>query len=148
VIVGPGAEPPHALLLADTSTGTLTPLAPDAGRSLGHTPDGRRLVFVDEHVATRWVIAAVAPGDAAPTELVATPVVAGEPADARSEDFCWLPDGTLLMAHGARLLRWDGHAGTSWQTLADLPDLGGDIKRLAVSPDGAHLAFVVQIRPR
>jgi hypothetical protein len=60
----------------------------------------------------------------------------------RSEDFRVVGDGSLLAAHGTQLLRW--RSGPSWELLADLPGLGGSIKRLALSPDGHHLAFVVQ----
>jgi hypothetical protein len=141
VIVGPGGEAPNALVLADTTKGTVTPLAPDAGRSLAAS--GGRVLFVDKHDAKRWVVASVGAGDAAPTEIVVTPPNApGEADDARSEDFRLLPDGSLLMAHGRRLLRWK--AGGTWEVLAELPEVAGAIKRLAVSPDGTHLAFVVQ----
>lgn len=156
VRVGPGAEPPHALVLADLATGTLTPLASDAGRSLAATPDGK-VLFVDKHVAGRWVVAKIRPPReyfgadgqfgaiiiSGSVEQVPTPPNApGEGDDARSEDFRLLPDGSLLMAHGTRLLR--ARPGGAWETLADLPTVGGDIKRLAVSPDGTRIAFVVQ----
>lgn len=141
VRVGPGAEPPNELVVADLATGTLTPLASDAGRSLAATPDGA-VLFVDKHAAGRWVVASVRPGSA-PAERAATPPnTPGEGDDARSEDFRLLPDGSLLIAHGTRLLR--ARPGGGWETLADLPTVGGDIKRLAVSPDGTHLAMVVQ----
>ena len=117
----------------------MSPIAPDAGRSLVPTKKG--LLFVDKHDAAGWVVARVTGTRVA--ELVATPPNApGEPEDARSEDLRVLPDGSILMAHGTRLLRWNG--GKDWETLAELPDIGGAIKRLTVSPDGTKLLFVVQ----
>ncbi|GDX79264.1 hypothetical protein LBMAG42_10750 [Deltaproteobacteria bacterium] len=144
VIVGPTASPPHALVMVDVATGVQTPLAPDVGRSLGHTPDGKRVSFVDKHVADRWTVSAIAAGETA-TELIATPPLPDrDSAVDPSEDFCWLPDGSLLMAVGTRLLRWDGASGGAWVQLAAFPELRGDIKRIAVSHDGRRIAFVLQ----
>lgn len=144
VIVGPNASPPHALVMVDVATGVQMPLAPDVGRSLGHTPDGRRVSFVDKHAPDRWTVSAIAAGEAA-TELIATPPPpdGGKVTDP-SEDFAWLPDGSLLMAVGTRLLRWDGAPGGDWAQIAAFPELRGDIKRIAVSHDGRRLAFVLQ----
>jgi hypothetical protein len=56
-----------------------------------------------------------------------------------ADDHAWLPDGTLLMARGSTLHRWTEADG--WQRVADLAPLT-DITRLAVSPNGSHLALV------
>ena len=97
----------------------------------------------------RWVVAAMGAMDARPAVLIDTPVgPAGEPNGTqetdRSEDFCWLPDGALLMAQGSKFLRWDGRPRSGFKLFADLGELGGQIKRIAVSRDGTQLAFVVQ----
>jgi hypothetical protein len=144
-----GKKIPHTLVLADLTSGKSTLLNSAPGRSLGRTPDGKRVSFVDKSDSANWVVAAMAAGDAKPTVLVATPPnLPGEKESARSEDYCWLPDGSLMMAKGSTLLRWDGKLGTGLQKFADVGDLGGDIKRLAASPDGKRIAFVVQARPR
>lgn len=141
VLVGPGGEPPHALAIVDVASGKVTPVAPDVGRSLGAS--GGRLYFVDKHDPVSWVIESVALGGAAPTRVVATPPgLPGEAEDLRSEDFRVVGDGTLLAANGTQLLRW--RSGASWEVLADVGSVGGVIKRLALSPGGTQLAFVVQ----
>lgn len=146
-IVGGGdAKLPNRLVLVDSASGKVTPLAYDIGRSLGRAPDGR-VTFVDKTQARAWTVATLAPGDLKPNALIATPPgPPDEKESARSEDFCWLPDGTLLMAKGKWLLRWDGKPGSGWTALAELRDLPGDIKRLAVSRDGRRLAMVVEIK--
>ena len=141
VLVGPGGEPPHALVLAEVGTATLTPLAPNVGRSLGSTPDGQ-VLYVDKHLPDAWFVATARRGFRSTVRTAVPPNAPGEGDDARSEDVRLLPDGSLLMAHGSRLLR--ARPGGAWETLADLPGLGGAIKRLAVSPDGKRLAMVVQ----
>ena len=140
------AKQPNRLVLVDADSGKTTPLANDIGRSLGRAPDGR-VTFVDKSSPKAWKVVALAPGETVPKTLIETPpAAAGEEERARSEDFCWLPDGTLLMAKGRWLLRWDGKPDSGWTALAELKELPGDIRRLAVSRDGRHLALVVEIR--
>jgi hypothetical protein len=136
---------PNTLVLADVAKGSAALLSSAPGRSLGRTPDGQRISFVDKSDPAHWVIAAMKAGERLPTVLVATPPAESDAE--RSEDYCWLPDGSLMMGKGAVLWRWDGKAGSAMRPFADLGDVGGDIKRLAASPDGKRLAFVVQMRP-
>jgi Tol biopolymer transport system component len=140
-----GKKVPHTLVLADLKTGASTLLNSAPGRSLGRTPDGKRVSFVDKTDAANWVVSAMKAGDTKPTVLVATPPkLPDEKESARSEDYCWLPDGSMMMAKGSTLLRWDGKIGTGLKVFAELGDLGGNIKRLAASKDGKRIAFVVQ----
>jgi hypothetical protein len=137
----------NSLVLADLVTGARTQLSSKVGRSLARTPDGKRISFVDKRDPANWMVAAMAPGDTQPTPLVATPRgPAGEKDTDRSEDYVWLPDGSLLMAKESKLLRWDGRAGSELREFATLKDQGGPIKRLAVSRDGKRIAFVMQKR--
>jgi hypothetical protein len=128
---------PHTLVLAQAGSDKTTVLSEAPGRSLGRTPDGR-VSFVDKTHAAQWTVSAVGK-DGKPQVLVAT-------AGGDSEDYCWLPDGSLMMGKGTQLWRWDGKAGSPMRMYADLGELGGDIKRMAASPDGKSLAFVVQMR--
>jgi len=146
-LVGGGPNKlPNSLVLATVADGKQQPLAKDIGRSLGRSPDGR-VTFVDQSNPAAWTVSTIAPGDAKPTVLAATPKVSGERDNERSVDFCWLADGTLLMARSNKLLRFDPKKPEAgFTTLAEFADLPGDIKRLAASRDGKRLAFVVEIR--
>src|SRR5262249_37000213 len=137
---------PNWLVMATVPDGTTVPLAQDIGRSLGRAPNGR-VTFVDQSNKDSWNVATIAPGESTPKVLVPVPKGSADekPGD-RSQDFRWLPDGTLLMANGNRLLRWNGKPGSDWQTLATFTDLPGKIRRLAVSRDGKRVAFVVEMR--
>ena len=162
------AKVANSLVLASLPEGKVMALAKDIGRSLGRAPNGR-VVFVDQSVADAWTVATIAPGDTAPTVLIAVPrsetdakktdatakkdAKPGTDAKAKSDappvdqsqDFCWLADGTLLMANGNRLLRWNGKTGSTWATLGEFARLPGPIRRLAVSRDGTRVAFVVEM---
>jgi len=144
-LVGGGeAKAPHRLVIGKVADGSLTDVAKDPGRSLGRAPDGA-LTWVDQS-AKDWRVMAWRGGEA--VVVTPTPVVAGEEEHARSQDMVWLPDGTLLMAHGDSLLRFDPkQPQAGWATLHRFEDLGGDIKRLAVSRDGKRVAMVVEVAP-
>jgi hypothetical protein len=63
-----------------------------------------------------------------------------------SEDYAWTPGGALLMGRGSQLERWTRAEG--WQELTMVPKEGHElpanrISRIAVSPDGERVAFVV-----
>jgi dipeptidyl aminopeptidase/acylaminoacyl peptidase len=131
------AKKPHTLVLADAGSGKTTLLSEAPGRSLGRTPDGK-VSFVDKTDAKQWTVSARGAKD--PQAVVLTNTPGGD-----SEDFCWLPDGSLMMGKGTQLWRWDGKMGSPMRMFADLGNLGGDIKRMAASPDGKRLAFVVQM---
>lgn len=134
----------HQAVLIARATGKQTLLTLKPGRSLGRTPDGRRATFVDQTDPARWRICAMGEGDSQPQVLVETPVgPEGEKDPNRSQYFVWLPDGSLLMARGKLLLRWDGKPGTAFKPLAELADLGGSIRNIAASSDGTRLAFSV-----
>jgi hypothetical protein len=136
----------HRAVLIDRTSGRQTLLTGKPGRALGRTPDGRRAAFVDQGDPERWVVAAMGPGDAKPQVLVQTPPLAeGDKPNLRAQYFAWLPDGSLLMASGHRLLRWDGRPGTAFAPFAELPEVGGAIRNIAASPDGRRLAFSVAL---
>ncbi|MFN3381435.1 MAG: hypothetical protein ACK41O_18390, partial [Runella zeae] len=70
-------------------------------------------------------------------KLIATPT--------GSEDCAWSSDGTLWMAQGAKLYKWNPKYNTEWQEVADWSSLGiKQITRLAINPQNNKLAFVWQ----
>lgn len=135
----------HRVQIVNRATGKATTLTDKPGRSLGRAPDGRA-TFVDQTDPAHWRICVMGDGDAAPRALVDTPVgPEGDKDPNRPQYFAWLPDGSMLMARGNRLLRWDGKPGGAFQPFAELADLGGAIRNIAASPDGKHLAFSVTL---
>jgi hypothetical protein len=146
IVDGDAKRNAHTAVLADRVTGKTTLLTGKPGRSLGRSPDGKRATFVDKTDPQHWVIAAMGPGDEKPIVLVETLALPpGGKEEDRSEDYCWLPDGSLLMASGGKFFRWDGKPGSGFALFADVGELGGEVRRIAVSRDGTRLAFAVQL---
>lgn len=138
----------HRAVLFNRATGQSTPLTDKPGRSLGRTADGRQALYVDQADPAHWHICARGEGDSQPRVLVETPVgPEGEKDPQRSQYFAALPDGSVMMARGALLLRWDGKAGGAFAPFAELPGLGGAIRNITASPDGRRLAFSVLMTP-
>jgi Tol biopolymer transport system component len=149
-VVGDSAQGrPHELVLVNRQTGQRKLLTQAPGRQLGRTPDGQRISFVDKSDTKRWVLRAMGSADLQAVDIVALPAppdggLAGPADSQRSEDYCWLPDGSLVIAQGTQLLRFRPGQDTQWQPWLHLGPLPGTVRRLAVSPDGRQLAFVLQ----
>ena len=131
---------PSTLRIADTRTGGVRILAERIGRSLHRIPGSGRASFV-QRVDSTLHIAAYDPVDGGFTVLAGAPPAAGADDVPWTEaDHAWMPDGTLVAARGKRMYL---HGPGGWRAIAHFPDLPGSITRIAVSPDGAAIAFVV-----
>jgi hypothetical protein len=132
-------EPP-TLQLADTRTGQAAVVARDIGRSLHRVPGRDAISYVDRSSAEEWWITELDAATGRARRLVRLPE--------GGEDYAWTPDGAILTARGARLLRFTRASGR-WTVVADFGAAGLDgITRLAVSADGRTLALVAAARPQ
>lgn len=127
---------PHRLVLADTTTGETRLLASNIGRCLLPVPGRRAVAYVHKAAENAWSLRRYDLATGNDEVLVPTP--------AGSEDFTFLADGRVLMGKGSALYIWNGRIGDGFMAVHDFgAALGGDIGRLAVSPDGRWLALVV-----
>ncbi len=125
---------PPTLRIVDTRDGTDREAARNIGRSLARVP-GRGVVSFLERTDAGPLLRTLDPGTGDVEDLV-------EPLDG-AVDYAWTPAGTLLMGSGSRLFAFDPASDTAWRLVADLAAVGvGGITRLAVSPDGTHIALV------
>ncbi len=108
------------------------------GRSLQRVPrKGQVFSFVHKVSADNWLVKLVDVGGHHTDTLIKT--LPG------SEDLAWLPDGTLIMAQGAKLFRFNPAHDTDWQAAHDFTAAGlTHITRLALSPKGDRLALIAQ----
>jgi hypothetical protein len=128
---------PATLVIGDVSTGATRTVARDVGRSLQRIPGTTDVSFVQRLGKDSTEIRRLDVRDG--TSTLVAPGVQG------TEDHAWTPDGTLLQAHGAVLYMWRADEG-AWAQVADLSAEGLTLSRIAVSPDGAHIALVAEER--
>ena len=133
---------PATLQLADTRTGKARTLASDIGRSLTRIPGRGTIAFVErDPKAAQGGVAALWIKELDPRTHAIAPLVRAV-AGATEADLAWTPDGRLLMAQADVLYGWR-RGDKDWTRIADLAALGlHGVTRLAVSPNGDHLALV------
>lgn len=122
---------PATLQLIDTKTGEAEVVYEKIGRSLHKVPNHDWFSFVDKSKDV-WAVKAMDPSDR--TVIYLTNTLEG------SEDYCWTPQGSMIMGKGTKLFHWE----RNWAEFADLAQYNlGTVSRVAVSRDGDKLAVVV-----
>jgi hypothetical protein len=126
---------PATLAIGDVSTGTTRTVAREIGRSIQRIPGTTDVSFVQHVGKDSTEVRRLNVRDGTSTLLA--PGIQG------TEDHAWTPDGTLLQAHGGILYMWRADA-RAWVQVADLSSEGLTLSRIAVSPDGKHIALVAE----
>lgn len=120
--------------LVNTKTNESRVLGKNIGRSLHKIPNTDEFSYVDKS-GDEWIIKAMNPKTR--KEKILTKTLAG------SEDYCWTPDGKIIMGNSGKLWIWSPN--TEWKLLHDVSKLGlNNITRLAVSPTGDKIIVVSQ----
>ena len=124
---------PPTLQVGDALSGEVRTVAENPGRSIHRVPGSGDISFVSKVAEDEWWIERLNPVTGETARLTAPPP--------GREDYAWTPEGEMLIGDGAKLLAWTEDAG--WWEVAHLDEAaGGDISRIAVSPDGARIALV------
>lgn len=126
---------PNTLRIADTRTGRARVSTHSIGRSLQRVPGGHRASFLQRPGGgSGWVLRTVDPRTFRLDSVAVLPDSA--------EYVTWRSERVVYTAAGSRVYRMD-LPRPRWTLVADLGDRGiRRISRLAISPDGATLAFV------
>lgn len=130
---------PNTLVLADVRSGTTRLCVTDVGRCLQvyRSPSRKLLLYTQADTAGHYWIKAL---DANGMKAVDFKPVKGVD---DSQDFAVDKDGNILMASGTKLYAWNIANGTEWTLVNDFAGQGlHKITRIAISPDGSHLAVV------
>lgn len=107
------------------------------GRCIQRIPGTDDLSFVAKKEKENWGIYHFFLAEDADTIFICN-TLPGE------EDFCWTPNGSILMASKGILYRYDTkqQEDIKWEVVADFTKTIGNFYRLAISPFGDKLAIV------
>ncbi|MEZ4851600.1 MAG: hypothetical protein R3B93_23910 [Bacteroidia bacterium] len=108
-------------------------IAENIGRSIHTIPGTEQVSFVIKESDKKWNINRWNPdnGEIAPIAQTLEGI----------EDYCWHPQGFLLMGKDGELFMHAPEENTEWESLGNLEI--GNFYRLSVSPDGKYLAVVM-----
>lgn len=125
-------EPP-TLQVADIKSNKVEKIEENIGRSLHKIPGQRAVSFVHKTTDEEWWIKRL---DL--TSREASPIIRTLPG---SEDYAWVPNGTIIMGKDNKLYTYTPERDQDWQEVNELDGVTG-ITRIAVSPKGDTLALV------
>jgi len=125
---------PATLQIWNRDLGLQPVAAQNIGRSIQPIPGSNQVSYVQLHEDGTSSIMRLSPATGESELLIDLP---------EGGDFhAWTPDGFLIMAQGYSLMAWKPGSGSGWLEVASFADTRMTISRLAVSPDGAHIAIV------
>lgn len=124
---------PATMQIIDTETDESLVVAEKIGRSLHKIPNSKAFSYLDKS-NEKWVISSMEPKSGKINNIA----LAREGA----EDYCWTPNGDIIMGQGSQLWGWNKAKG--WNLIRDLSDFGlTGVTRINTSPNGDHLVLVV-----
>jgi hypothetical protein len=125
----------ETIQLADINTCNAIVVAKDIGRCIQKIPGTPAISFVDKTDSTNWMIKSYVP-------TIKQFLIIG-PTLPKCEDYCWTPDGIILMGYNGKLFAYNPSTDRKWVQVADFSQLPyANFYRLAVSHDGKYLTVV------
>lgn len=135
---------PVSMVVCDRKSQATKIVTNNIGRcmSMYKTEKRKIMLYTQEDAEGKRWIKAVDKNGVKAEEFTPIPCVDG------SEDFAADKRGFLLMGSGSKLYSWKIGASTEWLQIADLSGFGiTSISRVAISPNGVHLALVNNSNP-
>ena len=127
------------LIIANLATNQIRTIEKDVGRSLHKIPKSNRIGFIGKENGKNMI------KSLDPTNLEIDFIV---DLLERSDDICWLEDGSVLAGSGTSIMRFNPITSKNWELLANFDGLGlANISRIAINPSQKKLAFVAEPSP-
>lgn len=125
---------PATLQLIDLATEDARLIATNVGRSIQKIPGRAAASFLHKVSPDDWVIKEL-DAKGAVKDIVRAPK--------GREDYAWLPDGTLVISSGSKILALKPGVDSDWREIADFASAGlTDLSRLAANSRGDQIAIV------
>lgn len=126
---------PQTLQLLDIKNGQRRFIAEKIGRCIRLSKDGNQLFFIHKKEETVWELMSMNLNNYAITKLTNTLP--------QSEDFCVLPDNSILMGKGSQLFRWEQEKVQDWTLSADFSPYIQKFYRISINSTATKIALVV-----
>lgn len=135
---------PFSLVMCDTKAQVTRTVATNIGRCMSIYKAAKRKILLYVQLdanGKKWIKGIDINGQPAP-EFAAIPCLEG------SEDYGLDKRGYLLMASGSKVYTWKIGSDTQWNLNFDLSAYNvNNVSRIAISPDGHHIALVNNSNP-
>lgn len=128
---------PATLQWIDFENSVTKIIAENIGRAIHKIPEQDAISYMDKSDEDSWEILSWNPDNGSTKKLLE--IKNGV------EDYCWSADGNIIHSDGSQIIKYAPNSSEK-SILADLSKLGieGKVSRLAASPDGKHLAVVIE----
>ena len=127
-----------SLYQSDLKTHQNKKIIAHVGRSLHHIPNSKLISFIYKNPNGTSEIKSFNP--------ISEEIKTIAPVLSNTEDMCWLPNGSILMAKEDKLFILNLKSTSDWMEVASLKSYGiTNLSRLAISPDGKKLAIVGEL---
>lgn len=111
----------------------------NVGRSLHNIPNTELVSYISKENSENWELKSLNPITGATKKIIDI---------GKTEDICWLPDGTLVAGMDKAIYKFHPEKDENWSLLQNFPDKNiNNISRLAVNADASRLAFVAEPSP-
>ena len=138
-IISSGLEEDYlSLYQSDLKTHQNKKIIAHVGRSLHHIPNSKLISFIYKNPNGTSEIKSFNP--------ISEEIKTIAPALSNTEDMCWLPNGSILMAKEDKLFILNIKSTSDWMEVASLKSYGiTNLSRLAISPNGKKIAIVGEL---
>ena len=122
------------LILSELKLNRNTTIQKKVGRSLHHIPNTTFISYINKE-KEQWEVTMFNPKNGERRKIIDTV--------GKKEDVCWLPDGTLLMAVGNALMKFNPATDKGWGIFHTFPkNKYKNISRILVNSKGTQLVLV------
>ncbi len=130
VIVGDDLD----LIVSELKLKRNTTVQKKVGRSLHHIPNTTFISYINKE-KEQWEITMFNPNNGERRKIIETV--------GKKEDICWLPDGTVLIAVGNTIMKFNPAIDKNWGIFHTFPkNKYKNISRILVDPKGSQLLLV------
>ena len=127
------------LFVSDLKKKTNTTIAKQTGRSFHKIPNSSLVSFMKQN-GKKWDVWSLNPISKETKKIIST---------GTSQDMCWLPNGTILIARRNMILQFNPKTDKIWNVFHRFKDENiNNISRITVNKNATKLAIVAEVSPR